>query len=208
MILGVPDDSPGAAQVTNGSTSQTISYATLLESLPVQIWDTPGLHKTLDDHYARDKINDWLLRVSSSHRKHDQATDRPYPNIPGAQVVWCMHAGEISDPVAWQQFWAIYEECRRQGVILMVLINQVPTQSPNDWEVQCENQLQRLGLSHGSVPLKSMRSHQGTSSSEYKDDSQALSQFIRQHALQNLRGNPTLDIDYPHGVDTLFHGTS
>ena len=208
MILGVPDDLPGAAQVIDGSTSQITSYATLLESLPVQIWDTPGLDTTLDGHYVRDKINGWLLQVSSSHCKHDPATDRPYLNLPSIQVVWCMHAGEISDPVAWQQFWAIYEECRCQGVIPMVLINQVPTQSPSDWEVQCKNQLQKLGLSAGSILLKSMRSHRGVSSPEYKADSQALSKLIRQHALQNLVGNFTVELDDLHGVDTLFYRTS
>ena len=208
MILGVPGDSPGAAQVTNGSTSQTISYATLLESLPVQIWDTPGLDKALDGHYVRDKIIDWLLQVSFSHCKHDPATERPYLNVPSAQVVWCMDAGEISDPIAWEQFRAIYEECGRQGVFSMVLIDQVPTQSPSDWEVQCENQLRRLGLSRDSVLLKSMWSHQGVSSPEYTDDSRTLCQLIRRHALQNLRGKLTPDLDYPHLVDTLFNGTS
>ena len=207
MILGVPYDSPGAAQVTNGDTSQTISYATLLESLIVQIWDTPGLDEALDGRYVRDKVNDWVLQVSLSHRKHDLAIDHPYLNVPNTQVVWCMDAEEISDPVSWQQFWIIYEECRHQGVISTVLINQVPTQSPSDWEVQCETQLQRLGLSGGSVPLRSMRSHRGVSSPEYKDDSQALSQLIRQHALQNVRDNPTLD--HPHRVDTqAFDRTS
>ena len=190
MILGVPDDLPGAAQVINGSTSQITSYATLLESLPVQIWDTPGLDKALDGRYVRDKVNHWLLQVSSSHCEYNWATDHPYLNLPSVQVVWCMHAEEISDPVAWQQFGAIYEECGRQGVIPMVLINQVPTQSPSDWEVQCENQLQQLG---GSVLLQSMRSHRGVSSPEYKDGSQALSKLIRQHAVQNLRADITLD---------------
>ena len=189
MILGIPDDSPGAAQLTNGSTSQTISYATLLESLPVQIWDTPNLDKALDGHSVRDKINVWLLQVSLSHRRHSPATDRPSPNVLSAQVVWCMDAGEISDPVAWEQYWAIYEECRRQGVVSMVLVNQLHTESPSNWEVQCESQLQRFGLSRGSVLLKSMRNHQGVSSPEYKDDSQALSQLIRQRALQNLGAN-------------------
>ena len=107
MILGVPDDSPGVAQVTNGSTSQTTSYAILLESLPVQIWDTPGLDKALDGHYVKDKINDWFLQVSSSHGEGGPATDHPYLNVPSVQVVWCIDAGEISDPVAWQQYWTI-----------------------------------------------------------------------------------------------------
>jgi hypothetical protein len=205
MILGVPDDLPGATQVTNGSTSQITSHATLLESLPVQIWDTPGLDKALDSHYVKDNINDWLLQVSSSHYKHDRATDRSYLNLlPSVQVVWCMHAEEISDLVAWQQFGAIYEECRRQGVISMVLINQMPTQSPSDWEVQCENQLQQLGLSGGSVLLKSMRNRWGVSSPEYEDDSEALYQLIRQRALQNL----TFDLDDLHEVDTPFSRTS
>ena len=193
MILGVPGDSPGAARVTNASISQTTSFATFLESLPVQIWDTPGLDKALDGHYVSVQINDWLLQVSSSHGKLVPTIDHPYLNIPSAQVVWCMDAGEISDPVAWQQFGVIYEECCRQGVFSMVLVNRVPTQSPSDWEVQCENQLQRLGLSGGSVLLKSMRNHRGVSSPEYKDDSQALCQLIRQHALQNLRVDLTLD---------------
>ena len=201
MILGVPDDLPGTAQATNGSTSQIISYATLLESLPVQIWDTPGLDNALDGHYVRDKISDWLLQVSYSHCS-------PYLGAPSVQVVWCMDAGEISDPVAWQHFWIIYEECRRRGVILMVLINQVPTQSPSNWEVQCENQLQRFGLSGDSVLLKSMRSHRGVSSAGYKDDSQALCQLIRQHALQSLGGSLTLGLDHPYGVDAPFDRTS
>ena len=191
MILGVPDGSPGAAQATNTSISQTTSYATLLESLPVQIWDSPGLDKALDGHYV-DKINNWFLQVSSSRGEHPE-TYRPSRNIPSAQVVWCMDAGEISDPVAWQQFGVIYGACRRQEVFSMVLVNQVPTQSPSDWETQCENQLQRLGLSGGPVLLKSMRNHRGVSSPEYKDDSQALCQLIRQHALQNLRVDLTLD---------------
>ena len=87
----------------------------------------------------------------------------------------------------------------------MVLINQVPTQSPSDWEVQCENQLQQLGLSGGSVLLKCMRSHRGVSSPEYEDDSKALSKLIRQNV---LIGNFTLGFGDLHGVDTLFNRTS
>ena len=191
MILGV-------TQATNGSTSQITSHATLLESLPVQIWDTPGLCNALDGHYVKDKINNWILQVLASSRcGHDPEIDHPYFSVSIVQVVWCMHAADISDPDLWQQFRAIYEECRRQGVISIVLVNQVPTPSPSDWEVQCENQLQKLGLSGGPVLLKSMRSHRGVPSPEYEDDSRALRQFIRQYAVQNLGANFTLDLGHP-----------
>ncbi|KAG6374481.1 hypothetical protein JVT61DRAFT_4524 [Boletus reticuloceps] len=206
MILGVPDHLPGAAQVSDGGTLQITSYATQLGSLPAQIWDTPGFDKTLEGHHIEDKFNDWLLQVSSSHSKHDVETDHLYLNLklPIIQVVWCMHAEEISDPAAWQQFQAIYAECRhRSGVTFMVLINQVSVQSPGNWEVQCQDQLQVLGLSASSGLLKSVRRHLGVSSPEYEDDAQTLSQLIRQHALQNHRGILTLDLD--HGVDTLIN---
>lgn len=210
MVLGVPDDTPGAAQVTNGfggSTLRTTSYATLLESLPIQIWDTPGFDKALDTLHVRAKINGWLLQVLSSHCKENSETTS-YPNeLAPTEVVWCMDAADINDPTAWQQFWAIHEEChRRRGVVSKIVINQVPTQSPSDWEVQCENQLQALGLSAGSVLLKSVRSHQGVTSSEYKDDSVALGQLIRQQALQHLPVGHRLD--HPHGVNTLLNQTS
>ena len=210
LILGVPDDLPGAAQVTNGGTSQIASYATLLGSLPVQVWDTPGLDKELDGDRVRDKINDWLHLVSSSHCEHDLETDRPHLNVPIIQVVWCMHVGEITDPVAWQQFRAIYEECHRPGVTSMVLVNKVPMESASDWEVQCKTQLQRSGLSADSSLLKSVRTHRGVSSPEYEDDFETLSQHFCQHALriQNPKGDFTLDLDHPHGVDTFLNRIS
>lgn len=208
LILGVPDDMPGAAQVTNGGASQITSYATFLGSLPVQVWDTPGLDEELDGHHLRNKIKDWLHLVSSSHCKKDLETERPYLMVPLAiQVVWCIRVGEITDPVAWQQFRAIYEECRCQGVITIVLINQVPMEAESDWEVPCENQLQRLGLSVGPGLLISVRSHDGVSSPEHKDDVRALSHLIRQHARsQNLPGGFThkLDFGHPRGVDTFL----
>ncbi|KAI9568265.1 hypothetical protein HD554DRAFT_792453 [Boletus coccyginus] len=190
---------PGAAQVTNGGTSQITSYATFLGSLPVQVWDTPGLDEELDGHHLRHKIKDWLHLVSSSHCKKDLETERPYLMVPAIQVVWCMHVGEITDPVTWQQFRAIYEECCCQGVITIVLINQVPMGAGSDWEVPCEIQLHRLGLSVGPV-LMSVRSHGGVSSPEHEDDVKALSHLIRQHhdASQNLPGGFTLKLDFGH----------
>ena len=190
MVLGVPDNSPRAAQVTDRSTSQITSYATLFGPFLLQIWDTPGFDNAQDGHYVKGKINDWLLHVSPSYCKDDLEADHPYLNTPIARVVWCMHAGELSDLDAWQQFRAIYEECHgRSRVISMILINQVSTQSPSDWEVQCENQLERLGLSAGSIHLKSVRSHRGVSSPEYEDGCHALSQLILPHGVDTFQPN-------------------
>ncbi|KAF8127010.1 hypothetical protein EV363DRAFT_502393 [Boletus edulis] len=83
----------------------------------------------------------------------------------------------------------------------MVLINQVSVQSPGNWEVQCQDQLQMLGLSASSVLLKSVRRHWEVSSPEYEDDAQTLIRLIRQHALQNHRDILTLNLD--HGVGIL-----
>ena len=86
----------------------------------------------------------------------------------------------------------------------MVVINKVPMESASNWEVQCKNQLQQLGLSVGSSLLVGVRSHSRVSSPEYEDDFKALRQLIRQCGLQSLTGDFTLRLDYSHEVDTFL----
>lgn len=178
MITGIPDALlSGAAVVSNsysGGTSQIASYAappfgTFKRS---QIWDTPGFATISSGQQITTKINDWITRIY--HPVDSRTRD--------VQVVWCIHASEIGDPGAWQQFRDVHEACRSKPIHpTLVVINQsTSTQhSDADWKMACENQLRQLDLPNSC--LLTIRRHSETSSPEYENDSQSLRQFIRQH---------------------------
>ncbi|KAH0833070.1 hypothetical protein J3R83DRAFT_12061 [Lanmaoa asiatica] len=187
MIRGVPDNTDGAAKVSNDArpcTTQTTSYSTSLETgFPCRIWDTRGLDEAADTHDRgwMTKIVDRIRQLAFQQARELKETLRDRTRLAIPILMWCIDATKIDVPIHWQQFRRVYVEyCERKAIPVVVITRMAP--NATGWEDRCSNQLQRLDLGEGSntvdVPLLRVRKYKDRSSTEYTEDSQALKDLI------------------------------
>ncbi|KIJ14948.1 hypothetical protein PAXINDRAFT_155835 [Paxillus involutus ATCC 200175] len=190
MIMGVEDGSFHCAKVSTDvrpCTEKTAIYTTMLEgnSLQCHLWDTRGFDEVLDGATFMEKAVSWL---------RGSQCDRELKNVCGARtgkldgghavtlLIWCISASKITVPVHWQQFYKAYVNFCRRKVKPVVVITQMNPKAEiaSNWKEICEKQLLGLGIT-GDLLVR-VRIHRGPSSTEYKEDSQAVRGLISRAA--------------------------
>ncbi|KIK99587.1 hypothetical protein PAXRUDRAFT_822580 [Paxillus rubicundulus Ve08.2h10] len=192
MIMGVEDSSLGGAQVSNDvrpCTENTTPYKAVFggNDLQWQLWDTRGLDEALDGATFMEKAVSWL-RGSQCERELKNVCGARTSNVDRGQamplLIWCIRASKITVPVHWQQFCKAYVNYCGRKVKPVVVITQMNPKSEITlgWKEKCEEQLRKLGLTSltGNLDdlLVSVRTHDGPSTTEYKEDSQAVRGLI------------------------------
>jgi len=183
MIIGAPDGSKEAAEVSNDAhpcTQHTSSYSISLEpDLQCQLWDTRGLDEaagTNDRQRFMAKIVDKIRQLASQQARELRETLRDRTKVATPILMWCIDATKIDVQVHWQQFQKVYVEYCDKKAIPVVVITRGPLKA-TEWETKCTGQLRSLNLGV-DVPFIMVRKYRGSSFPEYSEDSKALKDLI------------------------------
>ena len=186
MIMGVPDGSKGAAQVSRDAypcTMLTTSYTCLLGTgLLCQLWDTRGFDEVTYGRTFMAKIVDRIRQLASQQARELKETLRNRTRVARPILMWCMDASKIEVDVCWEPLRRVYVEyCDRKVIPVLVITRGLSRQ--NGWELRCREQLEQLDLGV-DVPMLMVRRHRNSSSLQYTEDAQALRDLISQLATQ------------------------